>query len=171
MFYTLRPIRRLQRRDRHRIITTWARGANPTLHVGCGSGIVTQSLNNGIGLDLNFGKLRFLKRHGVAVVCASPQALPFRAYTFACLVGSPTIQPGHVTSLSEMHRVLRPGGTLIFSTPKRSAKGLENQRSSSGLSEAGGTTSALAENGFVIDEGPIIAHDELLVRCRKSEGK
>src|SRR5258708_3849273 len=77
MFYTLRPIRRLLRRRRHCLITSWARGRDRTLHVGCGSGIVTQSLNNGIGMDSNLGKLRFLHRYGVAAVAASAGAIPF----------------------------------------------------------------------------------------------
>ena len=154
MFYTLRPIRRLLRRRRHGLITAWARGSDRTLHVGCGSGIVTQSLNNGIGMDLNFGKLRFLHRYGVAAVSASADAMPFQDGTFDCLIGSPNIDAASSNELREMHRVLRAGGTFIFATP-RTARSHES------------IVQKLAQNGFAVEEGPIATYDELLTRCRR----
>ncbi len=153
MFYTLRPIRRLLRRRRHCLITSWARGRDRTLHVGCGSGIVTQSLNNGIGMDSNLGKLRFLHRYGVAAVSASADAMPFRDGTFDCLIGSPDIDAAPSNELREMHRVLRADGTFIFATPRTSARNQER------------IVQKLAQSGFAVEEGPIATFDELLARC------
>ncbi len=155
MFYTLRPIRRLLRRRRHALITTWARGADRTLHVGCGSGIVTQNLNNGIGMDLNFGKLRFLHRYGVAAVSASAEAMPFHEGTFDCLIGSPDIEAASSTELREMHRVLRADGTFIFATPRAAVRNRDS------------LVQKLVQNGFAVEEGPIATQDELLARCRR----
>jgi ubiquinone/menaquinone biosynthesis C-methylase UbiE len=155
MFYTLRPIRRLLRRRRHGLITAWARGRDRTLHVGCGSGIVTQSLNNGIGMDLNLGKLRFLSRYGVAAVSASADAMPFCDGTFDCLIGSPDIEAAPSNELREMHRVLRADGTFIFATPRTAAR--NHQR----------IVQKLAQSGFAVEEGPIATFDELLARCRR----
>ncbi len=40
----------------------WARGAGRVLDAGCGSSVIVQSLNNVVGMDFNFAKLRFLRR-------------------------------------------------------------------------------------------------------------
>jgi glycosyltransferase involved in cell wall biosynthesis len=67
-FYSIIPIQRYSLRSRHRIFVTWARGAGRILDAGCGSSLTVQSLNNVIGMDFNFGKLRFLRRR----LCAAP---------------------------------------------------------------------------------------------------
>ena len=67
-FYSIIPIQRYWLRSRHRIFVTWARGAGRILDAGCGSSLTVQSLNNVIGMDFNFGKLRFLRRR----LCAAP---------------------------------------------------------------------------------------------------
>ncbi|HUO05330.1 MAG TPA: glycosyltransferase [Candidatus Binataceae bacterium] len=176
-FYTLRPFRRLRRRDRHRIITTWAREADRTLHVGCGSGVVTQSLNNGIGMDRNFDKLRFLSRYGIAVVCASPDALPFRDASFDCLIGSTADSPLSAADaiLSEMRRVLNPGGRLIFAGPDRIGASPFGGRAKA--PSIGGQTfelpprkeleGLLSRNGFAVEEHASVAQGEEIVRCQR----
>lgn len=157
MFYTLRPIRRLIQRRRHGLITGWARSSDRTLTVGCGSDIVTQSLNHGIGMDRNLGKLRFIHRYGVAAVCASADAIPFRDGSFDCLIGSPNIDGAPSNELREMHRVLRADGTLIFVTPRAPARSHHS------------IVQKLAQNGFAVEEGPIATYEELLARCRRVE--
>jgi ubiquinone/menaquinone biosynthesis C-methylase UbiE len=51
-----------------------------------------QSLNNVIGMDFNFGKLRFLRRYGMPLVNASAFALPFKDGSFDCLISSQVIE-------------------------------------------------------------------------------
>jgi dolichol-phosphate mannosyltransferase len=177
VFYTIRPFRRLRHRHRHRIITTWARGADRTLHVGCGSGLVTQSLNNAIGMDRNICKLRFLRRYGVAVVCGSPEALPFRSGSFDCLIGSPSESGAPDAALRENHRVLKAGGRLIFATPERiSASQTGVPAGPDGVGSAAGGQSApngvaklLAGSGFAVEGRADIAPGEAIMQCRKAD--
>jgi hypothetical protein len=63
-FYGLIPIQRYWQRRRHRIATSWARGAERVLDIGCGSSVIIQSLNNAVGMDVSMGKLRFLRGAG-----------------------------------------------------------------------------------------------------------
>src|SRR5271163_788360 len=63
-FYSAIPMQRYWQRRRHRITTFWARGASRILDAGCGSSVIIQSLNNAIGMDVNYSKLRFLRRRG-----------------------------------------------------------------------------------------------------------
>ncbi|MGH7814699.1 MAG: glycosyltransferase [Candidatus Binataceae bacterium] len=168
VFYTLRPFRRLRHRDRHKIITTWARDADRTLHIGCGSGLTTQSLNNGIGMDRNVGKLRFLKRYGIAVVCASPEAIPFRDGSFDCLIGPTVNAEGGVADAitSEMRRVLRPGGRLIVATPEPGVAS-HGAAANSGPPSHDALATLLARHGFAVEECAKVAENEEIIRAKR----
>jgi len=159
-FYTLRPIRRLHHRRRHGIITMWAREADRTLHIGCGSGLVTQSLNNGIGMDRNFGKLRFLARYGIGAVCGLADAIPFRDGSFDCVIGPASAAKEAETDavLRESRRVLRPGGRLILAPPEPAAA---PPLSSDALS------AILARHGFTVEECAEAAPGETIVRAKR----
>ena len=87
-FYSVIPIQRFWQRRRHHITVSWARGAGRVLDAGCGSSLIVQSLNNAIGMDFNFDKLRFLRRYGMPLVNASAFALPFKDSSFDCLISS-----------------------------------------------------------------------------------
>src|ERR1019366_3668467 len=65
--------------------TYFARGAGRVLDAGCGSSLIVQSLNNVIGMDYNYAKLRFLRRYEIPLVNASAFALPFKDSSFDCL--------------------------------------------------------------------------------------
>ena len=77
-FYSIIPLQRYWQRRRHRITTSWARGADRMLDIGCGSSVIIQSLNNAIGMDVSMGKLRFLRRLGIPLLRGSAFALPFK---------------------------------------------------------------------------------------------
>ena len=64
-YYSIIPIQRYWQRRRHHITVSWARGAGRILDAGCGSSLIIQSLNNAIGMEVNFSKLRFLRRCGI----------------------------------------------------------------------------------------------------------
>ncbi len=78
-----------------------------------------QSLNNVVGMDFNFAKLRFLSRYRMPLVRGSAFALPFRDQSFDCVISSQVIEhiPFDEVLFSEMRRVLMPGGRLILGTP------------------------------------------------------
>ncbi len=174
-FYSLRPMRRRRVRRRHRIVSSWARMAERTLHVGCGSELITHSLNNAIGIDVNFGKLCLLRRYGITVVCASGEALPFREGSFDCVVGS-NAGGSEIASdrcLNEMRRVLSPGGMLIkVHRGGASAPAM--------VTEKGGAAGAghFAQNdlpevfnahGFAVHQRARVARGEEIIRCRRTD--
>ena len=76
-----------------------------------------------VGIDVDVDALRRGQRRQptVGLAAASGAALPFRDAVFDCVVFSEVIE--HVPAaleaqcISELHRVLRPGGTLILTTP------------------------------------------------------
>src|SRR5713226_9377225 len=118
-FYSVIPVQRFWQRRRHRIVTSWARGGGRILDAGCGSSLIIQSLNNAVGMDFNFAKVRFLRRYNVPVLRGSAFALPFKDGAFDCVISSHIIE--HIkfdeVLFSEMCRVLSPGGKLIIGTP------------------------------------------------------
>ncbi len=183
-FYSAIPIQRFWQRRRHRITTFWARAAGRTLDVGCGSSVIVQSLNDTVGLDVNFDKLRFLRRRGIRLVRGSAMALPFRDETFDCLIHSQVIEhvPYDEALFSEIQRVLRPGGTLIIGTPDYATLGWRLIEPIYGLLVPGGyhdehithyTRKSLAEiverYGFAVEDTAYIARSEMIMRCRKAD--
>ncbi len=118
-FYSIIPMQRFWQRRRHRLIVLMARAAGRTLDIGCGSSVIIQSLNNAVGLDVNWAKLRFLRRYGIPLIRGSTFALPFRGESFECVISSEVIEhvPCEEVLFDEMWRVLKPGGLLVVGTP------------------------------------------------------
>jgi glycosyltransferase involved in cell wall biosynthesis len=183
-FYSMIPVQRYWHRRRHHITVSWARGAGRVLDAGCGSSLIVQSLNNAVGMDFNFSKLRFLRRYGIPLVHGSAFALPFKDDSFDCVISSEVIEhlPYDESLFTEMRRVLRPGGTLILETPDYSTLGWRIIEPIYGFLMPGGykdehiTHYSLAKlgelmprYGFRIDEHAYIAGSDLLLRCRKDE--
>ncbi|MCU0661432.1 MAG: class I SAM-dependent methyltransferase [Myxococcota bacterium] len=92
------------------------------LEVGCGTGLIMERLAGAkaspsrlLGVDLSMGMVRKARERGHGVVQGSATALPFGderfdvAYSVKVLAHVPDIR----AALSEMARVLRPGGLLI----------------------------------------------------------
>ena len=89
------------------------------LEVGAGTGLIMQGLGGApkrlVGLDISGGMLKQAGARGFDVVQGSATDLPFEnerfdlAYSFKVLAHIPDIEK----ALSEMSRVLRPGGTLV----------------------------------------------------------
>ena len=89
------------------------------LEVGAGTGLIMEGLGNTpnslTGLDISGGMLQRARERGFNVVQGSATDLPFEdetfdlAYSFKVLAHIPDIEQ----ALSEMSRVLRPGGTLV----------------------------------------------------------
>jgi len=183
-FYSKIPPQRYWQRRRHRITVLWARGANRVLDAGCGSSLIVQSLNNVVGMDFNYPKLRFLRRYEIPLVQGSAFALPFKDDSFDCVMSSQVIE--HIrydeSIFSEMQRVLRAGGTLILGTPDYATIGWRIIEPVYGFLMPGGykdqhithytlnqLREILARYGIVIEETAYIARSELILRCRKAE--
>ena len=183
-FYSLIPPQRYWQRRRHHITVLWARGAGRVLDAGCGSSLIVQSLNNAIGMDYNYAKLRFLRRHEIPLVNASAFALPFKTDSFDCVISSQVIEhiPYDESIFSEMCRVLRPGGMLILGTPDYATIGWRIIEPIYGFLMPGGykdehithytlerLREILSRYGIAIEETAYIARSELILRCRKAE--
>lgn len=94
------------------------------LDLGCGTGFFLQSLQplseRLLALDLSLGMLQQARlRHALAeFMCADAESLPLTTGSVDLVFTSLAIQWCHSypALLSELHRVLRPGGVLVFST-------------------------------------------------------
>jgi glycosyltransferase involved in cell wall biosynthesis len=185
-FYSVIPMQRYWQRRRHHIAVSWARGAGRVLDAGCGSSLIVQSLNNAIGMDFSFAKLRFLRRYEMPLVNASAFALPFKDNSFDCVISSQVIEhiPFDESIFSEMRRVLRVGGTLILGTPDYATLGWQIIEPVYGFLMPGGYKDEhithytleklkriLVQHGIAIEEAAYVARSELILRCRKLDLK
>ena len=94
------------------------------LDAGCGTGGTTDWLRrygDVLGLDPHPEALRATSARGIPVVCASVEALPFRAGTFDLVTSFDVLYHARVlspqASAREMRRVTRSGGRLIVRVP------------------------------------------------------
>ena len=183
-YYSIIPIQRYWHHRRHHITVSWARGAHRVLDVGCGSSVIVQSLNNAVGMDFNFSKLRFLRRYGIPLVHGSAFALPFKDESFDCVISSQVIEhiPYDEVLFSEMRRVLRLGGTLILGTPDYATLAWRVIEPVYGFLMPGGykdehithyTRKKLEEilkrHGLAPVQAAYVGGGELILRCRKLE--
>jgi ubiquinone/menaquinone biosynthesis C-methylase UbiE len=179
-------MQRYWQRTRHRITTSWARGADRTLDIGCGSSVIIQSLNNAVGMDVNTGKLRFLRRFGIPLVRGSAFALPYKDSSFDCVISSQVIEhiPYEESLFSELHRVLTPGGMLIIGTPDYATRGWRIIEPLYGHLIPGGyrdehithythesLSRILTRYGFIPEETAYVLKSELIMRWRKPAAK
>ena len=80
---------------------------------------ILASLPQAVGLDLQIRKLRWMRAPGRQLVAASLSELPFGDGSFDAVICSEVIEhiPHDEIVLSDMVRVLQPGGTLVLGTP------------------------------------------------------
>ena len=113
-------LQRYWQRSRYRHITDLIAGLGPVLDVGCGSSRIIAALPPGsVALDILRRKLRHSRKFGRPVVQASGFQLPFPDAAFPCVLCSQVIEhvPKDSPILSELCRVLAPGGRLVLGTP------------------------------------------------------
>ena len=93
------------------------------LDAGCGTGrnlVDLAARGPAVGIDVSLRALGFAKRRGTApLVCASVEALPFRAATFQAALSRDVLYmvPDDARAAREIARVLAPKGTLALSAP------------------------------------------------------
>jgi SAM-dependent methyltransferase len=114
------PMQRYWQRQRFKHVTELIAGHGPVLDVGCGSSRIIGALPAGsVALDVLANKLRYSRRYGKPLVRGSGFALPFADGAFPCVLCSQVIEhvPMGSPILSELQRVLAPGGRLVLGTP------------------------------------------------------
>ncbi|MBW3015151.1 glycosyltransferase [Candidatus Woesearchaeota archaeon] len=123
-YYSIIPLQRYWQRKRHKVImrmipAEFKAKDKAILDVGCGSSKIMQQLNQGIGLDILFKKLRYLKKTNKYLSQGSVFALPFKDDKFDIVICSQVIEhiPADDIIFTELKRVLRKGGILIIGTP------------------------------------------------------
>ncbi len=113
------PLQRMWQRTRYRIVLGFIDARSSLLDVGCGSSKIIQAFSDGVGFDLQFKKLRFLKKSNRFLVNGSVFYLPFRDNSFKQLLCSEVIEhiPADGVLFSEFRRVLLERGMLVVGTP------------------------------------------------------
>jgi glycosyltransferase involved in cell wall biosynthesis len=181
-FYSIIPLQRYWQRRRHSIVLLWARGHQRTLDAGCGSSVIVQSLNNVVGMDALFPKLRFLRRYSIPTVQGSVLALPFKDDSFDCLISSEVIEGVAFDDslFTEMRRVLKAEGTLIIGTPDYASWAWRIIEPIYGSVTAGGDRAEhttrytqatlgdiLRRHGFDVEATAYVGGSEMIMKCRK----
>lgn len=90
------------------------------LDIGCGEGALLDAIGGrGVGVDLNPERLVLAANRGMPVVLANACALPFPDQTFETVVSMEVLEhvPDMEQTISEVRRVLRPGGKWLVSVP------------------------------------------------------
>jgi len=104
---------------------TWLPPAQCLLEIGCSAGYLTHlflgKAKRIVGFDINFPALR-LARHrntSIPIVCGDVERLPFPDSSFDAIVMLEVIEHtgSDAAAVGEIRRVLKPGGTLVLSTP------------------------------------------------------
>jgi SAM-dependent methyltransferase len=103
----------------------WLPSHRRVLEIGCSSGYLTHLFSNKshaiVGVDMNRAALT--KAHQrcarIPVACADAEHLPFADDSFDAIVMLEVIEHTNsdVAAITELRRVLKPGGVLILSTP------------------------------------------------------
>jgi dolichol-phosphate mannosyltransferase len=176
-------LQRYWQRTRHKIILEFTGNSSAVLDIGCGSSRIILDLKDAVGLDILFRKLRFLKPNHDKLLQASTFALPFKSESFDVVINSQVIEhvPEDPKIMSEMWRVLRPGGTLILGTPDYGrwswvalewlyGKVLEGGYAHEHITHY--TRQSLAEliqaSGFEVLDCQYVGYSEMIFKARKS---
>jgi len=116
----------LQRHVGNRLLSLLPEQCDTLLDLGTGPGYFTGALNDRcqslIGLDIAPPMLTFARernlQHDVAWIAGDAEQLPLQSQTVDSIYSSLMLQWVHQLSnaLTEAHRVLKPGGSLCFST-------------------------------------------------------
>jgi glycosyltransferase involved in cell wall biosynthesis/SAM-dependent methyltransferase len=120
----LPPFHALVRSAEHRLLRQSAPFEEPLLDLGCGDGTFASQLFSRpitIAMDANHGNCREAGKRKAhrCVINADAVAMPFRSEYFSTVVANCVIE--HIKDvdgvLSEIFRVLRPDGRLLFGVP------------------------------------------------------
>ena len=113
--------------DRYALLYNWLPEGGPVLDVGCGNGIYTQWLHKkcapAFGIDHNLKNLAWAKTEfpDSQFLMANGETLPFADEYFNAVMITEVLEHTRDdrSTLREIHRVMKPGGTLLLSTPHK----------------------------------------------------
>ena len=111
-------LQRYWQRRRFAIIREFAGFHPKILDIGCGSSRIISTRPEMVALDLNFNRLRFLRRSNPRRLQGTAGALPFADNAFDAVITSQVIEhTPERNCIAEAARVLKPGGILVAGTP------------------------------------------------------
>lgn len=95
----------------------------PVLDVGCGDGVFAQllSFSISVGLDLDFSRIAKAKVQGNyrSTLNSDIRRIPFQSLAFSTVISNSVLD--HILELeetiTEIHRILSPGGRFVFTVP------------------------------------------------------
>lgn len=183
-FYSRIFFQRYWQRQRHKIILGFLGNNNiyPVVDVGCGSSKIIAGLPQAVAVDMNFSKLRYIRKTNYKLIQADIKRLPFKYNSFTSLICSQVIE--HVnegnTLFRELSCLLRPYGILIIGTPDYDRVEWRVLEKLYGVFHRGGyadehishyTFAELKEillaHGFRIIEHRYICRSELIIKAEK----
>ena len=183
-FYSKIPPQRYWQRRRHRIAVLWARGAGRVLDAGCGSSLIVQSINNVVGMDFNYAKLRY----SAPLRNSAGQRFRLRAAVQRRFVRLRDQLAGHRTYSVRRIDFQRdvPGAAARRHDYPRHARlcddRMADHRTDLRLPDAGriqgrahhalharAASEILGRHGIEIEETAYVARSELILKCRKVE--
>lgn len=90
-----------------------------TLDIGCGIGDMLLHRSNTVGVDINPHTVAFCNARGASAVLMQPDELPFDDAEFDSALMDNVLEhiPQPQRLLSEVRRVLRPGGRVLVGVP------------------------------------------------------
>lgn len=175
-------LQRYWQRTRHKIIIKFADKRERVLDIGCGTSRIILDMPNAVGMDILQNKLRWLRPQHGRLVRGSCDQLPFDDASFDCVINSEVIEhvPDTPEVMTEMWRVLRPGGTLILGTPDYSrrlwlmlewiyGKVLPGAYAHEHITHytAAGLAQRLREMGYEVQDCEYVGFCEMIFRARK----
>ncbi|MGB9692439.1 MAG: methyltransferase domain-containing protein [Candidatus Sumerlaeaceae bacterium] len=106
-------------RWRYHALVEMVRDCPRVLDIGCGSSQVLEGLPQADGCDIRLNKLRHKRGRSGGLVRASVFDLPFASESYDAVIFSQVIEhlPRDPKILSEVVRVVRPGGIVVVGTP------------------------------------------------------
>lgn len=101
------------------------------LDIGCGDGSITKRFKGKeiVGIDLHLPKIIDIPPN-CKFIEADARDLPFEDNHFDCVLMSESLEhiPDEEKAISEVHRVLRPGGRVIITVPNSTVLGIKEKR-------------------------------------------